>query len=105
MKLMDEIQRVVHQATDEVRDAENYAKCAIEEKSERPEFSRTYQNLANAELEHMMALHNLVVMLIEEDRRINGEPTPGMVDAYNLIHEWQMEDVDRVKAMIQTARE
>lgn len=104
-KLMEEVKRIVHQAREEIRDADKYARCALHYKIERPEFSRTYQNLASAELEHMMMLHNLVGTLIEEDRRTTGEPTPGMAEAYELIHDWQMDDVNEVKNLLQSARE
>ena len=101
---MEKIKRTVHKIDEEIRDAETYARWAIEAK-EYPEESRTYQALSSSELEHAGMLHNLVVGLIEKERAMNGEPPAGMLEAYDLIHEWQIERVSDVRAMIQLARE
>ena len=102
MKLIKKLSRMIEE---EIGDAEKYARCAIEYKEDRPELSRTFLQLASAELEHMQILHNSVTALIEEERRANGEPPPGMLEAYDMIHEWQMAHVAEVKTMIQMARE
>ena len=99
------IKKLVHQIEDEINDAEKYAKCAIETKGEYPELARTYFNLANAEMEHMQILHSAVTSMIEEERRMNGEPPPGMLEAYEIIHEWQVAHAAGVKSIIQLARE
>ena len=53
----------------------------------------------------MQMLHNAVTSLIEEERRTQGEPPPGMLEAYEMIHEWQMDRVAEVKTQLQMARE
>ena len=102
---MREIKKLVHQIEDELKDAEKYAKCAIETKDTRPELARIYVQLAGQEMEHMSALHGAVTNLIEEERRTNGDPPPGMLEAYDIIHEWQMAHAAEVRNLIQLARE
>lgn len=99
------IKKLARQVDEEVGDAEKYARCAAETRSERPDLSRTYLQLANAELEHAQMLHAAVVGIIEEERRMNGDPPAGMLEAYDMLHEWQMERVANVKALMQAARE
>lgn len=102
---MREIKKLVHQIEDEIRDAEKYAKCAIESKESHPELARIYVQLAGQEMEHMAALHGAVTNLIEEERRTNGDPPPGMLEAYDIIHEWQVAHAAEVRSLIQLARE
>ncbi len=102
MKLIKRLSKFINE---ELHDAMRYAKCAIEQKDERPELARTFLQLANAEMEHMQLLHQSVTALIDEERRTNGEPPPGMVEAYDMIHEWQMEEAAEVRSLIQMARE
>lgn len=102
MKIIKKLSRMIEE---EIRDAEKYARCAADNRDDRPELARTFLQLANAELEHMQILHTAVVNLIEEQRRREGEPPPGMLEAYDIIHEWQMDQVADVRAMIQSVRE
>ena len=99
------IKTLARQVDEEISDAEKYARCAAETRSERPELSRTYLQLANAELEHAQLLHNAAVGVIEEERRRSGDPPAGMLEAYEMIHEWQMDRVANVRALIQSVRE
>ena len=99
------IKTLTRQIEDEIGDAEKYARCAIESRDEHPDLARTYYSLAGQELDHMGVLHTAVTNLIEEERRENGEPPPGMMEAYDMIHEWQMERVAKVRTLIQMARE
>lgn len=102
MKLIKKLSRMIEE---EIRDAEKYARCAIERKEDRPELARTFVQLAEQELGHMQMLHNAVVQLIEEQRRTQGEPPAGMMEAYDLIHEWQMEHAEEAQALIRRAKE
>ena len=50
-------------------------------------------------------LHNIVVGLMEKERAMNGEPNPTMIEAYDMIQDWQMERVAEIRTMQQMARE
>lgn len=102
MKIIRKLARMIEE---EIHDAEKYARCAEEYKETRPELARTFLQLANAEMEHMMLLHNAVTSVIEEERRTNGEPPPGMMEAYEMIHEWQMDHAEEAMALIRRAKE
>ena len=102
MKLIKKLSRMIEE---EIRDAEKYARCAIEYRESKPELARTFVQLAEQEMGHMQMLHNSVVQLIEEQRRTQGEPPPGMMEAYDLIHEWQMDHADEAMALIRRAKE
>lgn len=102
---MNTIKKLVRMIEEEINDAEKYARACLEYKEDRPELARNFLGLAGSELEHMQILHNSVTAVIEEERRTNGEPPPGMQEAYDLIHEWQMERVAHVRNLIQMARE
>lgn len=102
MKIIRKLSRMIEE---EIHDAEKYARCAEDNKETRPELARTFLTLANAELEHMQLLHNAVVALIEEERRTHGETPAGMMEAYNMIHEWQMAHVTEVRTLIQMVKE
>jgi len=102
MKMIKKLSRMIEE---EIRDAEKYARCAMENREDHPDLARMFLQLANAEMEHSQLLHNGVVALIEEERRTEGEPPAGMLEAYDLIHEWQMDHADDVRALIQRAKE
>ena len=102
MRVIMKLSRMIEEG---IRDAEKYARCAIEYRESKPELSRTFIQLAEQEMGHMQMLHNAVTQLIEEQRRTQGEPPPGMMEAYDLIHEWQMDHADEAQAMIRRAKE
>ena len=82
---------------EEVCDAREYAKMAIQYKDEYPELSRTLYNLSTQEMEHMNKLHAEVTEIIRKYREQNGEPPADMLAVYDYLHNEQIEKALEVK--------
>ena len=96
---MEIIKTLSKMMAEEVHDAEKYAKCALKWKDERPELARVFDTLSRQEMDHMQVLQNSAVSIIEEAGRAGVEIPPGMMEAYDLLHEMRIEEAAEVKAM------
>jgi hypothetical protein len=80
IKLLEEL------IEEEIHDVKKYAKLAIEYKEENPGLAQVFYNLSVQEDAHQANLHSEVVKIIEEHRRMHGEPPASMMAVYEYVH-------------------
>lgn len=95
------IAKIIGYIDEELSDAEKYAKCAMEYKSEYPKLASKLHDLAEEEMEHMKQLHTEVTRLIDDYRSKNGEPPADMLAIYNYEHKKQINKAAFVKQLIE----
>ena len=95
------ISKIIGYIDDEIDDAEKYAKCALEYKSEHPKLASKLHDLSEEEMDHMKQLHSEVVRLIDDYRNKNGEPPAEMLAIYNYEHKKQINRAAFVKQLIE----
>ena len=93
------IKKLSERIEEELEDAECYAKMALEYRDEYPEFSRIANNLSAQEMDHMNSLHQIVVNLIDQYRRTNGEPPAAMQAVYDYLHAKHIDHAAKVKTL------
>ena len=96
MKLIEKLSDMIE---DEIADAKKYARCALNNKEDRPELANTFYQLSLDEMHHMQMLHDQVTRIIADYRKENGEPPAAMLTLYNYLHERHIEKATGVKAM------
>ena len=84
---------------DEIKDAEKYAKKALETKATNRKLADVFFQLSTEEMHHMNMLHGEVARAIEEYRKTEGDPPPGMLAMYEILHERHIEDAATVKIL------
>lgn len=84
---------------EELKDAEKYAKKALEQKAVNRRTADLFFQLSTEEYKHMNMLHSEVAKIIEDYRRTNGEPPANMLAIYEYLHARQIEKAAEVKAL------
>lgn len=94
------IEKICDKITDEIDYAEDYAKCALYYKEERPALAEVYYHIANDKLTHINLMHAQVVAIIDEYRKKEGEPPESMKMLYEIIHRKHIDHVAAVKGVL-----
>lgn len=94
---MRTIEKLSKMIEDELKDAEKYARCALEYKELDPCMAKVFAELSHEEMRHMSMLHNEVARQIDEHKRKAGEPPAAMMAIYNYTHGQQMEWAHEIK--------
>ena len=95
------IEKVIGMIDDELDGAEEYAECALKQKSEYPSLAKRFNELAGVEMQHMRILHGEIEKLIADYREKHGEPPAAMLAVYNYEHEKAIKKAAEIKAMIE----
>ena len=93
------IKTLSEKISEEIEDAGEYIKLALQIKDEHPEDSRIIAAISSEEMEHMSRLHTIVVGLIEDYRSKHGEPPAAMMAVYDYLHEKHIEEAGEVRAL------
>ena len=94
MKLIEELSEMIE---DEIEGAMDYAKKAVELKTDHRKLADTMYELATEELGHINRLHTEVVRLIEDYRKTSGEPPIAMMAVYDYLHKRHIDKVAEIK--------
>lgn len=101
--------RIIEQLSDkiakEIDCAEEYAKCALMYKDERPLLAEVYYRIANEKISHMNLLHDQVISIIDEYRKEKGDPPEAMQLLYDILHRKHIDHVAAVKGMLSLYKE
>lgn len=97
---MKKIQILSDKIEEEIRDAESYARLALDCKDDDPVTAEVFYKLANEEIGHVNLLHARVTAVIDAYRKEHGDPPEGMMMVYNILHKKHIENLAIVKGML-----
>ena len=93
------IETLSDKIVEEIHDAKEYARMALEYRDEYPDLAKTLHDLSTEEMGHMSRLHTAVENIIEQYRKEKGEPPAAMLAVYDYLHKQQIEKAAEAKAM------
>ena len=91
------IEKTSGKITEELEDACEYAKMALEYRDQYRSLADTFFTLSNEEMRHQSMLHNEVVKLIDDYRRTSGEPPVEMMAVYDYLHKKAIDKAEKVR--------
>lgn len=98
MKAIKHLEENIHA---EYCDAKKYIKLALKYKdSGEQDLAKMYHELAEGEIDDAKTLHDMAVKIIKaipEDKK----PSEGMLQAYEILHERDIEDANEVKRLME----
>ena len=95
---MEIIRKLSEMISDEIKDADKYASCALKHKNDDPTLADVFYRLSTEEIGHMNMLHEQAARIINEYRQDHGDPPAAMQAVYDYLHEKQVENATAVKA-------
>ena len=98
------IQKLSDMIEEELEGACDYGKAAVKYKEETPLLAKTFYDIATQELQHVTLLHEQVVKIIEDYRKVKGDPPASMQAVYDYLHEKQIEKANKAKSYLATYR-
>ena len=93
------IETLSEKIAEEIHDAKEYAKMALEVRETYPDLAQTLFDLSTEEMGHMSRLHSAVAEIIEKYRKEKGDPPAAMMAVYDYLHKKQIDQAAEVKAM------
>ena len=87
MKIIETLSEKIEE---EINDAKEYARMALEYRDEYPALAQTLYDLSTEEMGHMSRLHTTVANIIEQYRKDKGEPPAAMMAVYDYLHKKQI---------------
>lgn len=94
---MKMIQLLMERIDEELQDAHEYVKLALEYESEEPEAAALFARLSDEEMTHAKLLHELAVSCIDRLRKRGGVVPESMAAVYEYLHKKQIEKAETVK--------
>ena len=79
------IEKLCEYIEEEINDAAKYIKHALKIRDEYPDAAEMMNLLSAEEMKHMQMLHNQVVKIIENYKKMVGEPPADMLAARSIL--------------------
>ncbi len=102
---MQIIKDIVMDIKDEIKDADRYAKMAVQYKDDDRQLADTFAKIATMRLDAITMLHSHAARIMKAYKAEHGETPVAMQAVYNYEHENQIEWVAKIKALLEMYRE
>lgn len=96
MKIIEKLSEMIEE---EISDGDKYIRCAMNVREDYPVLAEVFYKLSTEEMQHMTALHDQVTRIIEEHKKIKGEPPSDMMAVYTYLHKRHIAKAAEVKNM------